>query len=232
MPTPGAAEAPGAMCVARDGTWHVCYAPYNTFDPAVVVPRNQVVLLSSPDQGHTWRHTAMLRFQDELATAAEAWVVELADGRLLGKCWNLNMRDGSDFPNAYALSNDGGQTWSPTQSTGILGQSTALTPLPDGSVLFIYNQRRHGKIGVWLARVRPTERDFGVLSNDIVWEAPPQSASAGHADWVQFAFGEPSATLLSDGTILVAFWCTENDIGGIRNVKLKPTSFKLKPLRD
>jgi hypothetical protein len=224
MPTPGAAEAPGAMCIARDGTWHACYAPYNCFDPAVIVPRNQVVVVSSRDEGRTWRHAAMMRFADELSTAAEAWVVELADGRLLGTCWNLNQRDGSDYPNAYALSDDGGRTWSGTQSTGILGQATALAPLPDGDALFVYNQRRHGKVGVWLARVRPTAADFGVLSNEIVWEAPPQSSSPDHANWVQFAFGEPSATLLDDGSILVAFWCSEHGVGGIRYVKVKPTS--------
>jgi hypothetical protein len=224
MPFPAAAEAPGAMCLARDGTWHVCYAPYNTFDPAVHVPRNQVVLLSSSDQGCTWRSTAMMRFGDELATAAEAWVVELAAGQLLGTCWNLNQRDGSDYPNPYALSSDGGQTWSPTRSTGILGQSTALTPLPDGSALFLYNQRRHGETGVWVAHVRPNEHDFGVESNELLWQAPSQPSNVTHSEWTQFNFGEPSATLLPDGTVLVVFWCIEESIGSIRYLKL-PAAF-------
>ena len=84
MPIPGSAEAPGAMCIARGGHWLCCYAPYNTFDPDIVVDRNQVVLLRSDDEGETWRHGSMLRFEDADSGGAEAWVVELADGRLLG----------------------------------------------------------------------------------------------------------------------------------------------------
>ena len=220
MPFPASAEAPGAMCVAKDGTWHACYAPYNTFDPHLFVPRNQVVVMSRSPENETWRHTAMMRFDDELSTAAEAWVVELADGRLLGTCWNLNQRDGSDFPNAFALSHDGGRTWSPTQSTGIHGQATALAPLPDGSALFVYNQRRQGKIGVWLARVLPTESDFGIQANEIVWEARQQPSNTAHAEWTQFSFGEPSATILADGSILIVLWCLEDGVGAIRYVKL------------
>ena len=113
-------------------------------------------MLSSSDQGRSWRSSAMMRFPDALATAAEAWVVELADGRLLGTCWNLNQRDGSDYPNAFCLSPDRGLSWSATHSTGIMGQTTALAAFPDGSVLFIYNQRKHGQLGVWLARRGPS----------------------------------------------------------------------------
>jgi hypothetical protein len=222
MPFAGSAEAPGPLCVTRDGTWHVCYAPYNTFDPALVVPRNQVVLLSSSDEGKSWRHTSMMRFADELSTAAEAWVVELADGRLLGTCWNMNQRDGSDFPNAYALSHDGGNTWSPTRSTEIMGQASALAAMPGGSALFVYNQRKHGEVGVWLAHVRPTDDAFNVQSNEIVWQAAAVPASNGHGEWTQFTFGEPSVTLLDDESILISFWTLEQGVGAIRYVKLAP----------
>ena len=132
-----------------------CYAPYNTFDPQLVVDRNQIVALRSDDQGQTWRHNSMIRFDSEYSTGAEAWVIELADGRLLGTTWHLNQEDKSDHPNAYAISLDGGDTWQPTRSTGIMGQSTSLAALPDGRALFIYNQRRHGEPGVWMAVVQP-----------------------------------------------------------------------------
>ena len=238
MPIPGAAEAPGAMCVTRDGAWHVCYSPYNTFDPKLVVPRNQVVLMTSRDEGRSWAHTAMLRFELPYATAAEAWVIELADGRLLGTCWNLNQQDGSDFPNAYGLSLDGGRSWRPTRSTSILGQSTALAALPDGRALFIYNQRQHGEPGVRLAVVSPTEgvpkagvpalgalSSFGVQADELAWSAkrPTVSGSAtGHADWTGFGFGEPHVAVLPDGSWLVVLWCIQPDGRGIRYVKLRP----------
>lgn len=224
MLIPGAAEAPGPMCVTRPGRWLCCYAPYNTFDPKLVVDRNQIVAMRSDDRGKTWKQNAMIRFDNPVSTGAEAWVIELADGRLLGTCWHLNQADKSDQPNAYAISVDGGDTWKPTRSTGIRGQSTALTPMADGRALFIYNQRKHGEIGVWLAVVRPTEDDFGVESNEIVWRAQTktQSGTSGeHDQWQDFSFGEPSVNVLPDGTLLVTLWCVQPAGQGVRYLKLR-----------
>jgi hypothetical protein len=224
MPIPGAAEAPGPLTVLRSGRMICCYAPYNTFDPQLVVDRNQIVALRSDDRGATWLSNAMLRFPSEHSTGAEAWVIELADGRLLGTAWHLNQADKSDHPNAYAISLDGGETWEPTRSTGIMGQSTSLAALPDGRALFVYNQRRHGEPGVWMAVVRPTGDAFGIESNEIVWRAQTrtQSGSTGeHTEWTDFSFGEPSATLLPDGTILVVLWCVQPDGQGIRYTRLR-----------
>jgi hypothetical protein len=166
----------------------------------------------------------MIHFRDEWATAAEAWVVELADGRLLGACWNLNQRDSTDFCNAFALSHDNGLTWSPTQSTSILGQSCALAPLPDGTVLFVYNQRKHGQIGVWLSHVQLKGGDFNIMANEIVWEAAAAGPARCHGQWTEFTFGEPSATLLEDETILITFWTLDQGVGNIRYVKLRLSS--------
>lgn len=223
MPIPGAAEAPGALAVTRSGRMLCCYAPYNTFDPRLVVDRNQIVALRSDDHGQTWQHNAMLRFVSEHSTGAEAWVIELADGRLLGTAWHLNQQDSSDHPNAYAISLDGGDTWQPARSTGIMGQSTALAALSDGRALFVYNQRKHGEPGVWLAVVKPTPNDFGVQSNEIIWRAQTrtQSGSSGeHSAWTDFSFGEPSVTLLPDKTLLVTLWCVQPVGQGIRYVRL------------
>ena len=224
MPIPGAAEAPGPMCVTRAGAWIVCYAPYNTFDPQVQVERRQVVALRSEDEGRSWRHTTMLRFGEPDSGAAEAWVVELADGRLLGASWHMNHRDGSDYPNAYAMSEDAGRTWTPTRSTGIHGQSTALAALPDGRALFVYNQRKGAPAGVGIAVVRPTPADFGVETNELVWraEAATQAGgSTGHDSWTDFAFGEPSVTRLRDGSLLLALWCIQPRGRGIAYAKLR-----------
>jgi hypothetical protein len=223
MPIPGAVEAPGALCCTRAGRWLAPYSPYNTFDPTLRVERNQVVVVTSDDRGRTWNHAAMLHFEDSQSGAAEAWVVELSDGRLLGTAWHLG-RQGAEHPNAYALSHDGGTTWGPTRSTGILGQSTALAALPDRRALFIYNQRRHGTPGVWLAVVRPTDTDFGIESNEVVWraETPTQKGTSGeHAEWSDFSFGEPSVTVLPDGALLVALWGVQPSGRGIRHVKLR-----------
>jgi hypothetical protein len=130
----------------------------------------------------------------------------------------------TQYPNAFALSQDHAETWSQTRSTGILGQSTALTPLPDGRALFVYNRRKAEQPGICIAVVRPTDEDFGVMSNDAVWLAPAatQHKSSGeHAEWTDFAFGEPSVILLPDGDLLLVFWCADAGGAGIRFLKLR-----------
>jgi hypothetical protein len=223
-PIPGAAEAPGALCVTRSGRWLGCYAPYNTFDRALTVDRNQTVLLLSDDEGNTWRHTSMFRFAEQNSSGSEAWVIELPDGRMLGVCWQVGYAKGEEYPNPYALSADGGNSWTSPRSTGILGQSTALAALPDGRALLVYNQRKHGEPGVWLAIARPAEGDFGIESNEIVWrseQATQHGSSMEHLEWHDFAFGEPSVAVLPDGTLLVTLWCIQPSGQGIRYVKVQ-----------
>lgn len=228
MPIAGSAEAPGPMCVTRTGRWLACYSPYNTFDASVSVDRSQVVVLRSDDRGATWRHTSMLRFDRSDIGAAEAWVIELADGRLLGTCWRTP-DDGSELPNAYALSTDGGETWTPTASTGTLGQTTGLAPLADGRALFLYNQRKHGAPGVKLAVVRPGEASFGIEHDDYLWRAETRTQSASSGDlneWSDFSFGEPSIARLPDDSWLAVLWCIQPSGSGIRYVRLRLASHK------
>ncbi|MBM4408864.1 MAG: exo-alpha-sialidase [Chloroflexi bacterium] len=123
MPIPGAAEAPGPMTELRGyralvGRLVACYAPYNSFDTSVVVDRNQIMLVKSDDDGRSWSHTSMLRFADPDAGGAEAWVVELADGRLVGTSWSMSLRTGVDTPIPYALSDDGGAPGRPPGRPG------------------------------------------------------------------------------------------------------------------
>ena len=162
MPFPGSAEAAGPLCATRHGRLVACYAPYPTFDPALAVERNRVAWVASDDDGAAWTGGTMLAFPRRDSGAAEAWVVELSDGRLAGIAWHMSVVDGTDRPNAYALSADGGRTWSATRSTGLNGQSASLTPLPSGRVACAYNQRHAPEAGVRMAIAAPTDRDFGV----------------------------------------------------------------------
>lgn len=224
IPLPGSAECPAPICVTRSGQWLAPYAPHNTFDPNLKVDLKHVVLMISDDQGGTWRHTSMIRVYEQDSYVAESWVTQLSTGVLLGTAWHLHRGPGDDHPNAFALSYDDGNTWRPTQRTNIMGQSAALAPIADGKVLFVYNQRLHGAPGVWLAVARPGEDDFGLLHNDVAWRASiaTRNASSGKSmDWPDFAFGEPSVTIMPDGAALVAMWCIQPDGAGARFVKLR-----------
>ena len=224
IPLPGAAETPAPICVTRSGNWLAPYSPHPTMDRTLEVDLRHVVLMISRDEGESWTHTSMIRAEHKDSAVAESWVVELSDGSLLGTCWHLRQGAGEDYPNAFAMSFDGGDTWRPTRSTTINGQSTGLAAWREGMALFTYNQRRHGTIGVWLAVAKPSESDFGLLDNQVVWKAavPTQKGSSTKLEgWTDFAFGEPSVTVLPDDTLLVVFWCIQPDGRGIRFVNVK-----------
>jgi hypothetical protein len=90
--------------------------------------------------------------------------------------------------------------------------------------MLAYNQRAQQDPGVWLAVGRPTEDDFGVEAIGPAWLAEEAThtadGDAGHDAWTDFAFGEPSVTLLSDQSVLVTLWCDQPSGRGIRYVRL------------
>ena len=76
----------------------------------------KVLVLASDDEGATWQHTEMLSFPEPRCGGAEAWVVELSDGRLVGASWKMDLDDAREYENPFALSEDG-STWRPTGSS-------------------------------------------------------------------------------------------------------------------
>jgi len=226
------------MLFTRSGRWLACYAPYPTFDPTVDVDRPQIVVVRSDDAGASWRGSTMLRLHPDGGTA-EAWLVELADGRLFGSCWAMDLVTGADLPNPWAVSSDGGATWSPTRSTGLRGQAVGMVALPDGRVAMVYNQRdaSHSPVGVWMALLRPTEDDAGVEADVPVWSAAAageagvaasgpvaaadHGADIGHDAWQSFTFGEPGVALLHDGDLLVTIWSGVPSAEGVVFVRVR-----------
>lgn len=224
MPIPGAAEAAGALCVTTTGRWIACYAPYNNFDPNVKVPRNQLAQVASDDQGKTWQYQPIMQFPSPTAGCAEAWVVQLADGRLLATAWQFDYEGMRDAPNPYAISHDEGKTWVGPLNTTLQGHTTALTPLPDGRIAMLYVQRRIAPFGVRLAIARPDEKEFNIESDDLIWQAATAREHGGEADhdaWTDFAFGEPSALLLPNGDLFVTLWCIQPNLRGIASVHVQ-----------
>lgn len=221
MPIPGSAEAPAPICVTQSGRMVAAYSPYNTFDVSEAVQRNQVITMLSDDHGQRWKHVNMLVFAEADSGGAEAWVIELSDGRLLGTAWHTGT---SPYPNAYAISHDGGDSWTPTGSTGIMGQTTALMPLPEGVSLFVYVSRSKDTLpGIWLAAIVPTDSDFEVFAHSCIWQASPKQVknSSDNHQWTDFSFGEPSLTRISDEMCLLTFWYLTTDAAGIRRLHIR-----------
>ena len=225
VPQPCAAEAPGPMLVTRSGRWLGPYSPNPVIDQKEPADLAQVVVMISDDRGRTWRHRSMLRFDDPGTRAAEAWVAELADGRLVGACYHFKGNDGVNqiLPNAFGVSDDQGDNWHKTGQTGVKGQTVSLTGLPDGRALLCFVRREGGSAdGVWLTTARPGGLAFNPEHTQIVWQ--PQRAGVQQDEpgsWLDFKFGEPSLTVLTEDTVLVTFWFLEPDRGGIRYLKVR-----------
>jgi len=186
---------------------------------------NRMVAFVSDDQGDTWPdYMDVMSSPEGNLIFWESKIVELADGRLLAVAWCYDERASSDRPNHYALSSDGGVSWTPPQSTGLLGQTMTPWVLSGDRVLTVY--RRMDEPGLW-ANLSHLEGDRWV--NDAcqpLWghqsvEGMTRTDSGTVAMFQTLRFGAPAITWHPDGAVYVAFWCYEDCVSIIRWFKLR-----------
>jgi hypothetical protein len=225
VPFAGSAEAPGPLLVTHDGRWLGPFSPYNTFDPNTVVDRQCMHAVVSENAGASWSLSTPLRFEDPDSGAAEGWIAELADGRLVAGAWHTDLSGQEvSYPNAYAISPDSGRSWMPTYSMVTHGHTIALMPLADGRLAFPYVQRAaDAQIGLWIAVADVNPREFEIDEHQCVWAAPVQpEAATSHDEWTASSFGEPALALLPDGAWLLVFWYADGDHSRVRWLRLRP----------
>jgi sialidase-1 len=181
---------------------------------------NRMVAFASEDEGATWPS-----YLDVMSSSGgnlifwESKIIELGDGRLLAVAWCHDEASSSDWPNQYALSGDGGATWTPPASTGLEGQTMTPIVLDHDRVLSVY--RRMDEPGLW-ANLAHLEGDGWV--NDAcrpLWghqsiEGVTRTGDGAVAMFQTLRFGAPSITRLADGALYVAFWCYEDCVSVIR----------------
>jgi sialidase-1 len=207
----------------RDGRWLLPTSTWRGWDgdcPSAM----RMIALVSPDRGSTWpQYVDVMRDPEGRVIYWESKVVELPDGRLLGVAWAYDEKAATDRPNHYALSRDGGRTWSAPASTGLQGQTMTPLVLEDGRVLCVY--RRIDRPGLW-ANLSHFDGDTWV--NDAcepLWGADVGGLTAANANMAQnfhvLRFGAPSLARLPDGTVFLAFWCYEDCVSVIRWYKVR-----------
>jgi len=152
----------------------------------------------------------------------ESKIVELADGCLLAVAWAYNDTASKDLPNQYALSNDGGRTWSAPASTGLAGQTLTPLVLADGRILSVYRRMDHAGLWANLSQVEGT----GWINEDAapIWGTETAGLTGVAHNMAQnFAvlrFGAPCLVPAADGTVFLAFWCYEECVSVIRWFRL------------
>jgi len=207
------------LTILRDGRW---LWPTSTWrDWAGDLPNgNRMVALVSEDRGKTWpRYLDVMTSPQDNLIFWESKIIEPEPGCLVAVAWCYDEAAGGDRPNQYAISHDGGQTWSPPASTGLSGQTMTPFALDGGRILSVY--RRMDKPGLWanLSRLEG-DRWINEACRPLWGDEGPEGITPGKADMVErfqtLRFGAPCITRLPDGGIYVAFWCYEECIGIIR----------------
>ena len=163
-------------------------------------------------------------------------LARLADDGLLAAFWTHDMKNDSGLNVHTAFSKDAGETWSDPQDAGFWGQVTDVLGLRSGRVIAVTNHRRE-PMGV-----RAVLSDDGGASFDEehhleLWGIDPARVRSAPVlskkrDLVEdafdsyhhFTFGTPSVTQVSDGTIIVAFYVTEEHVTYVRCCRLTEKS--------
>lgn len=219
LPYYGSAENPGGMLCDADGTMTMIYAPYPAIEQRAETDTCCLVMVRSTDGGETWVPSKFGKV-DPPSLYAESWIVRLTDGRLMASSWQTAS---AEAPDQYFLSSDNGETFSGPYAMPFRGQSTALAPWKDNTVLVVYNQRKESPAGVWLALAKPDETGFHLLENEPAWIAANttlNNSSSDFENFTNFAFGEPHVAVLPDDTLLVSLWYEQGEKKGIRYVHL------------
>lgn len=181
---------------------------------------NRMVAFVSSDRGQSWpSYLDVMHSPDDNLIFWESKIIEALDGRLLAVAWCYDRQANADRPNQYALSRDGGRSWSLPASTGLIGQTLTPCLLADGRILSVY--RRMDRPGLW-ANVSHLEADRWINdgSQPLWGHASDDGRTTREANMTgtfnKLKFGAPSVIRLDDTTIFMAFWCYEENVGIIR----------------
>ena len=180
----------------------------------------RMVAFVSTDQGKTWPdYLDVMHSPDDSLIFWESKIVELSDGRLIAVAWCFDTKANVDRPNQYAVSRDGGTTWSPPRSMGLVGQTLTPCCFDGGRLLVVY--RRTDQPGLW-AVIAHLEGDDWVNDGwQPLWgHGSMEGITSIESDMVEtfnkLKFGAPSIIRLADGSFFLAFWCCEENISIIR----------------
>ena len=179
----------------------------------------------SQDRGASWPEclTVMSEPESEAVIFWESKIVEFSDGRLLAVAWCHDLPAAADRPNQYAISVDGGASWTSHQSTGLIGQTQTPLVIDEDRLLVVY--RRTDQPGLWLQDVRiEGDRWVNVASRPLWGQSVDGTTDMGASMAENFRalrFGAPSVVRLDDGAVLVVFWCYEDNVSVIRWFRLE-----------
>ncbi len=159
----------------------------------------------------------------------------LPDGRILALLWTFLEDSEETIEVRRSCSSDRGRTWTVPESIGFVGQITAPLVLPGGATVAASNYRLPPE-GIRLWGSRDGGRNWPGLgpiqmwdpnANRMIGEPVARQEEAAREEggiWDaldRFTFGTPDLVLLSDGSLLMTYYATLNDITHVRACRFR-----------
>lgn len=181
----------------------------------------------SSDQGRTFSRPELLVDDHEgKLSQSDARFTRLLDGSYLMHLWTCDRASGQTLPVHQSRSVDG-RTWCKPEPIGIEGQISSPVEISPGFIITVANHRMppegnrlwwsHDGGQTW--NTSPIQM-WSVKESCIIGEPVPQpTESKEQQRWDQtqnFSFGSPKLQRLQDGTILLMYFATVDDIIHIR----------------
>jgi hypothetical protein len=207
-----------------DGRWLAPTATWRGWNGERLSGEKTVVLISE-DRGRSWPRYGVCF--DGGASGVIHWevsVISLGGNRVLAVAWAHDPQSGKNLPTPYALSEDGGETFSPPGLTGLRGQTCKALRLSDGRLLCAC--RRDDRPGLWASLARLDGKTWINEAELPLWGTHlASSGMAGQAasaeELSSLKFGYPSMVQMPDGEVLIVFWCLEDGATNIRWTRLR-----------
>ncbi len=184
----------------------------------------RMVGLVSHDRGQSWPEYMDVMHSDERQIYFwESKIVELNDGRLLAVAWAYDAEASCDLPNHFAVSEDGGTSWSEPTATDLHGQTLTPYLLDNDKILCVY--RRMDKQGLWAALCQVDDGKWVTEYQRPLWGnrasgLTDTSKNMAH-NFNVLRFGAPCITRTPEGELFVALWGYEQCVSVIRWFKLE-----------
>ena len=159
---------------------------------------------------------------------SDAQFTTLENGDLLMLLWTFRQKDEETIDAHQSISRDAGRSWSTPQPTGVQGQITVPLALSCGTVVAVSNYRLSPPgIYLWQSCDGAKTWDSSPIRlwderiKKVTAESAPLNTSTKEDEgvWDQlqaFTFGTPNLLRLVDGTVLMTYYATIDDIIHIR----------------
>ncbi|MBQ5777354.1 MAG: exo-alpha-sialidase [Oscillospiraceae bacterium] len=206
-------EASAPITVLADGSWATPITGFDDWEGNATAKKVGRILRSY-DEGKTWNDDVIcMDFGTDDITCFEQRLCQLENGTIVVISWNENVKTGERYNNHYSISTDNGKTFSKPLDTGILAQASGVCSIGGNRLIATHAFRRDtDEPGIYGFLVDLSDGKWNIVDKALLWKpATPMIKETNMAEIFSFLkFGQPGAVHLSDGTVLMSHWCSEN----------------------